>query len=266
MKTILYNIAIVIAGLYFTSCEKVIEYDLNESSPRYAIEGSISNLEGQCSVRISKSVNFTESNDFPKIKGALVTISDSYGKTDTLNENESGLYTLPKLIGLPGKTYSLKVTIDGETFTANSTMPVPVNFDNIEFSVINSFQGTQNVPIPIYLDPVNETNYYRFIERVNKEKSSAIFVRDDRQSNGRMVKQPLFDFSGESATVGDTIEIEMMCIDDSVYEYFYSLSQISSSGGPNSTGTPANPISNISGGVLGYFSAHYTQIKTAIVP
>lgn len=29
--------------------------------------------------------------------------------------------------------------------------------------------------------------------------------------------------------------------------------------------TPANPVNNISGGALGYFSAHTTQIKKTIV-
>lgn len=47
----------------------------------------------------------------------------------------------------------------------------------------------------------------------------------------------------------------LQAIDKSVYDYFSSLNKLSA-GGINSSATPANPVSNVSGGALGYFSAH----------
>lgn len=61
----------------------------------------------------------------------------------------------------------------------------------------------------------------------------------------------------------DTVNVMMMCIDKSVDLYFYSLSQ--NGGGPNASATPANPVTNIEGAVLGYFSAHTLQIKKVVI-
>jgi hypothetical protein len=50
-----------------------------------------------------------------------------------------------------------------------------------------------------------------------------------------------------------------------VYNYFLQLRQSSGTGAFNSTASPANPTSNITGGALGYFSAHTTQTQTITV-
>jgi hypothetical protein len=55
----------------------------------------------------------------------------------------------------------------------------------------------------------------------------------------------------------------MLCIDNNVFEYFKQLSGLDPTNGQPTA--PTNPISNISGGALGYFSAHTTQKKKAIV-
>jgi hypothetical protein len=58
----------------------------------------------------------------------------------------------------------------------------------------------------------------------------------------------------------DSVTIEMHCIDKPVYDYYYSL------GNRDNSATPANPVSNIVGGALGYFSAHTVRKTTAVVP
>jgi hypothetical protein len=50
----------------------------------------------------------------------------------------------------------------------------------------------------------------------------------------------------------------MNCVDKNVYDYFFTLSGVTGNNGFQ-TATPANPVSNISNGALGYFSAHTTQ-------
>jgi hypothetical protein len=60
---------------------------------------------------------------------------------------------------------------------------------------------------------------------------------------------------------GDVITVEMQCLDKGSYEYFYSLFSIGNNG-PGGGATPTNPVSNISGGALGYFSAFTSQKQT----
>jgi hypothetical protein len=54
----------------------------------------------------------------------------------------------------------------------------------------------------------------------------------------------------------DIIEVEMRCIDRNTCRYFTSPQD-----SQNNATTPANPPTNISGGALGYFSAHTSQLK-----
>jgi hypothetical protein len=64
---------------------------------------------------------------------------------------------------------------------------------------------------------------------------------------------------------GDEVRIEMLGIDTSVLRYWYTLS----TGGARGVGNvaaPSNPITNIQGGALGYFSAQTTNRKTVIAP
>jgi len=54
----------------------------------------------------------------------------------------------------------------------------------------------------------------------------------------------------------------MQCIDKNVYEYWYSLDQ--SSTGSSQSAAPGNPVSNMQGGALGYFSANTLQSRSVV--
>ena len=56
----------------------------------------------------------------------------------------------------------------------------------------------------------------------------------------------------------------MECIDRPIYKYWYSLDR--SATGGSGQATPSNPVTNLQGGALGYFSAHTLQSRTMIVP
>jgi len=58
------------------------------------------------------------------------------------------------------------------------------------------------------------------------------------------------------------VNIELHSIDPGVYKYWYSLDQGADGG---SSASPANPVSNISGGALGYFSAQAVREMKLVV-
>ena len=64
---------------------------------------------------------------------------------------------------------------------------------------------------------------------------------------------------------GDRVTIEMQCIDEIVYRY-WSTVKAGGGDGDGNTAAPANPITNIKGGALGYFSAHTVSRKAVIAP
>ena len=242
-------------------CKKVIDVNLKNSEPQLVITGEINNLPGPYKVTISKSVNFTANNDFPPVSGALVTIK-SNRITDTLIEKEPGNYFTRKIKGKPGESYTLNVSVEGKIYSSTSVMPKPVQLDSLTFLL-----GRKNAIYPVanFQDPSDVHNYYQFIEFVNGKtlrngRGNSVF--DDRLSDGRYITTVLYDDSSDIKS-GATLTVQMNCIDKEVYNYLNELLQISGNGGGGfSSPSPANPESNITGGVLGFFSANTVSSKT----
>lgn len=260
---------LTISTLFLTSCEKVIELDLNDSDPQVIIEGNISDdATEQAEVRLSKSLNFDEDNNFPPLSNAVVIIKNqTSGIADTLKEvGKTGVYRGSKLVATVGNTYNLTVVAEGKTYTASSTVPRKVNLDSIRFVKQALFGNERIQTIPVFKDPAGIGDNYRFIMSVNGKKTNDIFIINDELSDGVLNGRPLGGGpDGENPlTIGDTMHIQMLCIDKPVYFYFETLT--GGGGGPGgASATPTNPTSNIVGGALGYFSAFTKQSKTTIV-
>src|ERR1700743_374588 len=111
------------------SCTKVIHLNLKNSDPLFVVEGTITDSIGTAQVLISKTKDFYADNTFVGITGAVVTITDDSGVVTVLPATDSGVYQSPTLVGEQNRTYTLNVNVDGQTFTAISTMPVKVPFD-----------------------------------------------------------------------------------------------------------------------------------------
>ncbi len=243
--------------LTVTRCIKVIDIDLNSADPQYVIEGEITNETKTYQVKVTKTLNFNENNRFPAVSNAFVTLSDDTGNMDTLRETAPGLYETTTILGIPGRTYTLSVQHNGKTFTSVSKMPdlVPLISIGTEESIFGSDGpvSTSNKPyfaIPLYQDPSGVKNYYRFLQTINGKHDPAFLVRNDNFSDGKLSVEPVIS-SNTDMFKGDTLNFQMQCIDGAVYDYFFSTD---ASTGSSQT-TPSNPVSNIKGGALGYFSA-----------
>jgi hypothetical protein len=254
---------IILTAFSFMSCEKEIDLDLNTANPKIVIEGKVAQNE-LATVKITKTVNFSDANNFPAVKAAEVTITDNLGVSETLKETTNGIYMASKIKGEVGKTYTMTVKAEAKTYTAKSTMPTPIKFDGLR-SELSSFappgaEVTNYIIYPQFIDPNEVGNNYRFIQS-NKEKTDkSLFVANDAIGNGQPNQRPLFSQDFE-VKKGDVVTVEMQCLDRSVYDYFYSLFSIGNNG-PGGGATPTNPVSNISGGALGYFSAYTSQKQT----
>jgi hypothetical protein len=255
-----------ILALFFSSCTENIQLDLNSSNPQIVVEGSVP-VNRKARISLTKSVNFDDENSFPTVSNAIVTLKDNVGNSETLTEIVPGVYTSNSIIGMVGRTYSLTVNCDNKLLTSSCEIPNAVKFDSLDVEVAErmGFRNNEsNLPGTLYTvkvkfnDPANETNYYRFIEYVNKKTTGNIYVFDDRINNGKTNEKNLFNFNRYLVT-GDVVTVEMQCITQAVYEYFNSFGNVSM--GPSSS-SPANPYTNINGSVLGYFSAYTSEYKS----
>jgi hypothetical protein len=257
----------LISGLMILSlcgCKKIIDVKLKNSDVQLVITGEVNNRKGPYKVSISKSVNFSEDNDFPPVSDAFVTIKGN-GITDTLSEHEPGIYFTHKINGQPGKKYTLHVAADGKVFTASSVMPQPVRIDSITFLM---GENKNLYAVVNFQDPPGIENFYQFIEyadgrRFTNGRGNSVF--SDRLSDGRHISTVLYDDTTD-IRAGISLTVQMNCIDKPVYNYLQQLLQISSNGGSFSNPSPTNPASNIIGGALGYFSANTITTKTVELP
>jgi hypothetical protein len=245
-------------------CKKVIDVNLHNAATQIVITGQIDNRPGPYEVSISKTVDFSSENVFPPVSGAVVKITAN-GITDSLTETSPGIYSTHFLRGRPGVTYSLFVSAEGKEYTATSTMPQPVQLDSIDF---RSGRKDALYAVANFQDPEGIPNYYQFIEYADGNtfrngRGNSVF--DDRLSDGRYINRLLYDDSSDIKT-GVILTVQMNCIDKEVYSYLSELLQISGGGGGFSSPTPANPTSNITGGALGYFSAHTVSTRSVVIP
>lgn len=262
------KLMMVLGFVSFISCEKEIDIQLDGVAKKYVIEGVVTDQEGGCQVLISQTKDFHEDNTRLTVSDAVVAISDGSDTFD-LEETAPGTYTSNELVGIPGGTYYLSVKIDSEEYTARSTMPEVVRMDSLYISEEFLFDETEKLATVDFLDPAGVPNYYRFVLYVNDEKKRQIFAFNDDLTDGNPNAVRLYyltedEEDEDKIRSGDLVRVEMLTTDEAVYKYFFSLANGAT--GDNNAASPANPVSNLQGDALGYFSAHTFQSKEIKAP
>lgn len=258
MKNYLIILIAAITSTLFFSCQKVIDLDLNTADPKYVIEGIVTKGETTHQVKITRTLNFDENKPFPTVDNAVVVISDNLGNAQTLTLVAPGIYETTGYLGVEGRNYTITVSVDGKTFTAQSEMPTEVVLEDLYVLAIPFGLDTFRTIVPKRFDPAGVANYYQYDMFQNSERLEGVFLQDDQFSDGVENEQPLF---GGDFIPGDTATVIMYCIDKPVYKYFYSIDA-----NTGSTASPANPDSNFGKDCLGYFSARTRKEKTVVIP
>jgi hypothetical protein len=148
-------------------------------------------------------------------------------------------------------------------------MPFPVNLDTLRLEK-QGFINPKPELYAVFLDPAGIANYYAVFTKVNGMPQDAFTSADDhlRDGDSISIRVPLGvnnSSDNNQLNPSDTIKVMLESIDKNVREYFRLLRQLNNQGGFQSA-PPANPVTNISGGALGYFSAYSVRTKSVIVP
>lgn len=247
----------VLMILFLSACTKTLDVNLRSTDPKIVIQGVVSNSVTPYYIRINKTVDFDANNEYPPVVNATVTVLDStadrlYHYTYT---GADGYYASNNLYGQVGHTYILTVKVDGEEYTARSTMPPFVGIQQLDFVQTRILNQVRILPQVTFSDPAYETNYYVFTLLVNNVPYKAFYALDDRLTDGNMIAQELYM---DSAYIRkrDYVTVVLASVDRNVYNYFNVLQANS---GASAT-TPSNPPSNISNGAYGYFGAEAIDI------
>ena len=262
-------IFLLIASLFlFSSCEEVIEIDLNTSNPQVVIEAQLQEGQHPFTVQISETTDYFDSAPPVFIDNATVVLSDNEGESINIPLSDNGKYEA-EVEAVAGKTYSLEVNIDGERYVASSFLPEQVKIMDLEaqFQEENAFLDEGYLVFTRFEDDPDDKNYYRFIHTVNdtlQNGGNDLQVLDDDLFNGGFARVPLFQ---KIFNTGEVVSVMLYHIDKASYDYYNSLSDIVGEDGPNSgSAAPGNPTTNWSNNALGFFSAYSVDALSIEIP
>ncbi|MCF3107589.1 DUF4249 domain-containing protein [Niabella sp. CC-SYL272] len=246
------------------SCRKVIypEYEAG-TAPKTVIQASLTDQKDSAVVFISETLAVDAPNAYSGKDGAIVSITGNGSAPVILNSRGNGRYTA-HIATSAGSAYTLKAQVEGVTYSAVSTMPAKVAFDSLFITQRSILGRTLRIPTVVFTDPPASGNYYRFILSVDGFESTTIFIENDRLFNGNKMTLELLDvFTDSNAPTFidpyDRVIVEMQCISKDTFDYFSQLK--AGALGEGNSSNPGNPLSNIAGGALGYFSVHTSEKK-----
>jgi hypothetical protein len=293
----------------FSGC--IEDYDLkrNEIEPRLVVEGLITNKQGPYYIRLTESNTGSFEPDSAytpaPVKNAKLIISDNVNQSDTLvpvdfdihDYNnvintifltdptsftyDRGFYKTQHLIGIPGRTYSLKVLYLGKEYQASAFMPPVPDIDSIGFvkKVMEKDNAEYFVPLLYFSEPQGIKNYY--LIQLNDEVSSRTFsastlwqfsILSDEflqpYVNGLNISQGETPRSIEYPIYmeGDSVYVALSSLTQNAYEFYKSLLQQFKNDGGAYQPSPGSPPTNMSNGALGYFRASSISEKRKKIP
>lgn len=231
-----------------SSCEELIDIDLNEGDPRVVIEAQLSDLGDVQRVRVSESVAFNESFNSRPLAGATVVVRDDRGGSFLFQYEDNGYYVHHTFRPMVGRSYFLQVNVGQERYESVCRMPQYVEVDSIGVLEETIFGDPYYFATFKFNDPADMPNYYLYELSINGGTFRFASALNDKFNDGLYVTHQISDLETD-LMVGDNITVRRYCVDRSVYQY-WSEYQSTNPG----TAAPGNPTSNISNDALGYFS------------
>lgn len=253
---------------FFSSCEKVIEIELEETETQIVIEANLQAGTHPFVVVISETAPYFEAELPESIEDAVVTLRDDAGNVFNVPHEQNGKY-ISTFEGIPGRTYTLEAEIEGVVYTAESTMQEKVELLEV-FTEFEEAIGPRDEGYIFFFrfqDEPEAKNFYRLIHTVNDTvqlDGDDLQVVDDVAFDGGAARLPIFQ---KVFDLGDTVSIELLHLDESAFNYYNTLGNIIGGGsGPfGGSAAPGNPETNWSGGALGYFSAYSSDTASLVI-
>jgi len=150
--------------LFFSSCEDVVQLDLETGQTKLVIDAEIIWQKGTAGneqvIKVSKTAPYYN-NTTPKVSGAQVKIENSNGDIFTFNETEPGSYVCTNFIPVLNMEYTLSVAAEGQTFRAVEKLTAVTPIDRVEQETVKDAVGDEFIEVVFYYkDPADQVNYY----------------------------------------------------------------------------------------------------------
>ena len=280
----------------FYSCEKTVDFKLEEAEPKLTVEATIENGLAPV-VILSKSVNYFSTISIQQladifVHDAIVEISNQR-QTHRLKEYAiplgAGLFYYyystdstslsTAITGELNTSYTLNITYENEKYSAATTIPsITKKIDSIWWKPTpNDTTNKKATVIMKATDPAGFGDYVRYWTKKNREEFLPGFnsVFDDLIIDGSTYElevEPGFNRNiswtdNEERGAfhkGDTITVKLSNIDKATFDFWRTMEYTYQSVG-NPFSTPTKVISNIKGNALGYFGGYASQYRQLII-
>ncbi|HEU4472509.1 MAG TPA: DUF4249 domain-containing protein [Flavisolibacter sp.] len=283
-----------LCSILLLGCEKSIDFELKEESPKLVVEATIENDEPPI-VTLTRSVGFF-SNLTPEIlTQSFVRNAEVYVSNGTLTHRLKE-YTVPILPGVNlyyysidstnlatafegeiNKQYNLRVLVDGQEYTATTTIPeFGKSIDSMYWKPAPATSDTNKGVVMVRVtDQPGYGDYVRVFTRTNQGRFLPPYnsVFDDLFIDGTTYEVQLEGGIDRNADTldddfffrGDTVDLKLSTIDKQTFD-FWRTWEFSYSSVGNPFSTPVKVLGNISNNALGYFGGYASQYKRLIIP
>lgn len=218
----------------FTSCEDVIDVDLDTAAPRLVVDASINWQKGTDGSY--QKVKLTTTTDYfgttiPTVSNAVVSITNlTSGQVFNFTENESnlGIYECFDFIPIINDAYEITILHQNQTYKASEPLISVPEIELVEQNTIDAF-GTELIEIKYFFqDNPDENNFY-FSSFTNPNYAIPIYdVDDDRFTQGNLMFGLEID---EELKAGDDVTIALYGVSEQYFNYMRILLTIAGSGG-----------------------------------
>ncbi|MBZ4034373.1 DUF4249 domain-containing protein [Flavobacterium sp. 17A] len=266
MKKLVFLISFL-TSFFITSCEDVVEVDLNTAPPKLVIEAAINWQKGstgrQQVIKLTTTTGYFDQL-IPIVSGATIVVRNSKNERFNFIEyNKSGRYICNNFRPVINETYTLTVVSGGNTYTATETLKSVAAINRVEQKNDGGFTGKDIEIRSFFTDPADEENYYLFKYVYSSKVTSTFYVSEDKFYQGNETYSSTED---DDLKAGDEVEVTHFGISKQYYNYMNILVSIAGSnvGGPFQS-PPATVKGNIinttdkSNYPLGYFSLSETD-------
>ncbi|OXA87271.1 DUF4249 family protein [Flavobacterium hercynium] len=271
MKNITFLI-VFLTSLFLTSCEDVIDVNLETAAPKLVIEASINWEKGTSGeeqiIKLSTTTGYFD-KVIPKVSGAVVFITNSLNEQfDFVEIPLTGQYVCSNFEPVIDEKYTLTVINNGNTYTSTETLQAVTPITRIEQNNNGGLLGDEIEVKAFFNDPADQDNFYMFTHKYSNKILDDVYVIEDKFNQGSELSS---NSDNADLETGVEVQITHTGISERYYNYIRTFLSTTDTGGGPFQSPPVKLKGNIVNTTdknnypLGYFSIGETKTVTYII-
>ena len=285
----------LVSVLFLSSCEKTVEFALDETFPKLVVEATIENNKTPTVILTTSLDYFSEisseilNNSF--VRNASIFVSNGT-LTHKLKEysiplgngyifyyysiDSSNLSTA--FTGQLNTQYTLKIDWEGKEYTSTTKIPsITKRIDSLYWTPASGSADSNLVALMAKI--TDQPGYGDYVRYFTKQNSDPVYPGHNSVFDDQIIDGTTYSTQVERGTnrsevsyddevffnKGDTATLKLCNIDKATFDFWRTMEfSYSSVGNPFSS--PTKVLGNISNGALGYFGGYAAQFRTIIIP